>query len=115
MHRALDRFLEDQRHLWNAALQERIEAYQKFGLSITAYDQFKSLTEIRANNPHFASIAVAAQRSILRRLDRAFQSFFRRDKAGEKPGFPRFRSKHRAYALSRRERSGCISRTCGCR
>ena len=39
-HHALDRFLEDQRHLWNAALQERIEADQKFGLSITAYDHF---------------------------------------------------------------------------
>ena len=26
-HEALDRFLDDQRHLWNAALQERIEAH----------------------------------------------------------------------------------------
>lgn len=30
-HRALERILEDQRQLYNAALQERIECYRKTG------------------------------------------------------------------------------------
>jgi putative transposase len=32
---------------------------------------------------------------VLRRLDRAFQAFFRRCKNGEKPGFPRFQGRNR--------------------
>ena len=59
-HAALDRFLGDQRHLWNAALEERIDAYRKCGMSITTYDQCKSLTAIRAEDPHYASVSVAA-------------------------------------------------------
>ena len=103
-HATLDRFLEDQRHLWNAALQERIDAYWKCGKSITAYDQCKSLTAIRSDDPHYAGIAVAAQRSILFRLDKAFKAFFERVKRGEKPGFPRFRSRRRAVRSFETER-----------
>jgi len=32
---------------------------------------------------------------VLTRLDRAFQAFFRRVQAGEKPGYPRFKSSNR--------------------
>ena len=95
-HRALNAFLTAQRHLWNAALEERIGAYQKCDKTISAYDQFKSLTVIRTDDPDYAKIAVAAQRSILFRLDKAFKAFFARVKRGEKPGFPRFRSIRRA-------------------
>ena len=33
------------------------------------------------------------------RLDRAMQAFFRRVKKGEKPGFPRFRPRHKFFSL----------------
>ena len=95
-HAALDSFLEDLRCLWNAGLEERIDAYRKRGLAISAYDQCKSLTRIRADDPRYAQVSVKAQRSILFRLDAAFKSFFARIKRGEKPGFPRFRSRRRA-------------------
>ncbi len=42
-----------------------------------------------------AKVACDIQREPLRRLDQAFKAFFRRRKAGQKPGFPRFRSPHR--------------------
>ena len=35
----LDAFLEQHRALWNAALQERIEAHRKVGKSLSLYDQ----------------------------------------------------------------------------
>lgn len=95
-HRALNGFLAGQRHLWNAALEERIGAYQKPGKSISAYDQCKSLTQTRADDPDCAAISVAAQRSILFRLDKALKAFFERAKRGEKSGFPRFRWVRRA-------------------
>ena len=39
----------------------------------------------------FGKIIVGAARGVLYRLDRAFNAFFRRVKAGEKLGFPRFK------------------------
>ena len=95
-HAALEAFLEEMRPLWNAALEERIDAYRKAGVSIGWIDQFKSLTEIRRFMPEYARCSLEAQRSVLKRLDRAFQAFFRRGAAGEKPGFPRFRSRRRS-------------------
>ena len=91
-HASLEAFLEEMRHLWNAALEERIDCYRKTGKPITWVDQFKSLTEIRRDDPCYARCSVKAQRSVLKRLDLAFQGFFRRLKAGQKAGFPRFRS-----------------------
>ncbi len=94
-HASLEAFLDEMRALWNAALEERIDAYRKAGVSITWVDQFKSLTEVRRALPEYARCSVAAQRSVLKRLDRAFQAFFRRHAAGQTPGFPRFRSRNR--------------------
>ena len=91
-HASLEAFLDEMRHLWNAALEERIDCYRKTGESITWVDQFKSLTEIRRDDPYYARCSAHAQRSVLKRLDLAFAGFFRRLKAKQKPGYPRFRS-----------------------
>jgi len=45
-------------------------------------------------------MSCSAARDPLRRLERAFQAFFRRMKAGEKPGYPRFRSARRYDTLT---------------
>ena len=78
--------------LYNAALQERRDAYRMQGKTVTLYDQMKELTGIRQDDPDgFGKIIVGAARGVLYRLDRAFNAFFRRVKAGEKLGFPRFK------------------------
>ena len=94
-HCRLDAFLCQQTELWNAALAERIDCYRLTGRAISLYDQHKSLTVIRGDDQAFRQFHAATQRSALNRLDRAFQSFFRRVKAGEKPGFPRFKGRSR--------------------
>ena len=81
--------------LYNAALQERIGAYRKAGKSISYYDQQNVLPEIKAARPEFAELGSHALQQTLRRLDLAFQSFFRRVKAGQTPGFPRFKANQR--------------------
>lgn len=81
--------------LYNAALQERIEAYRKAGKSISYYDQQNVLPEIKAARPEFVELGSHALQQTLRRLDLAFQAFFRRVKAGHAPGFPRFKSSKR--------------------
>ena len=80
---------------YNAALQERIEAYRKVGKSISYYDQQNVLPEIKAARPEFVELGSHALQQTLRRLDLAFQAFFRRVKAGQTPGFPRFKASKR--------------------
>jgi putative transposase len=105
-HRALERILESQRQLYNAALEERIGAYRKAGKAITYFDQSKSLTELRRDDADFSSIPVSLQRATLKRLEEAYRGFFRRVKAGGKPGFPRFRGKGWFDSFGFREFSG---------
>lgn len=88
---AFEEILRDSCETYNAGLQERCEAWKLQRKNITYNDQCAEITELR-KDPRFAKIAVDIQREPLRRLDRAFKAFFRRCKAGEKPGFPRFRS-----------------------
>ena len=92
-HSALERILESQRQLYNAALEERIDAYRKTNLTRTYIDQAKSLTEWRRDDSEAAAFPLNLQRATLKRLDDAYRGFFRRLKKGQKPGFPRFRGK----------------------
>ena len=91
-HRNLNEFLSQETLLWNCALQERIEAYEKQGIGISYLDQQKSLTTIRKEDDWFSKFQCPSQRTCLRRLDKAFKRFFDRVKKGEKPGFPRFKA-----------------------
>ncbi len=81
--------------LYNVALEERVGAWKTSRKSLTLYDQIKELTELRAAEPEYAAMPAHIQRDPLRRLQRAFEGFFRRLKSGQKPGFPRFRSRSR--------------------
>ncbi|MCJ8317695.1 transposase [Idiomarina sp.] len=81
--------------LYNAALQERIDAYRKCGKTITYNEQQASLTTIRSEMPEYKALPCTSKRMTLRRLDKAFKAFFRRIKNGESPGFPRFKSINR--------------------
>jgi len=105
-HRALEAIVEDQRQLYNAALEERVGAYRKAGLTRTYVDQCKALTEWRRSDPEAASFPLCLQRWTLKQLDEAYRGFFRRVKAGGKPGFPRFRGKARFDSFGFREFSG---------
>jgi len=78
------------RELYNAALQERQEAWQKCGVSVTVANQSAQLPEIKEVRPEYRDINAQVLQDVLTRLDRAFQRFFARVKAGETPGYPRF-------------------------
>ena len=94
-HRALEAILESQRELYNAALQERIDAYRKAGIRRAYFDQLKALTEWRRCDPEGSALPVTLQRATLKRLDAAYEGFFRRIQNGGNPGFPGFRGKGR--------------------
>ncbi|MBT2536273.1 transposase [Arthrobacter sp. ISL-69] len=84
--------LDDHRFLYNAALQERRDAWRHSRTRVRFIEQDAQLKYIRADDPDYARWSAASLEQTLRRLDKAFQAFFRRVKAGEKrPGYPRFR------------------------
>ena len=96
-HRRLEAILEGQRLFYNAALEERSQAWSKSHWSVTRIDQTKSLTTIRADDPQgYGALPVTLSRWSLKKVDEAFQAFFRRIRAKRgKAGFPRFKSRHR--------------------
>ncbi len=91
--------------LYNAGLQERRDAYRINRLSISYTAQANQLPEIKKDRPEFAQIHSQVIQDALRRLDSAFEGFFRRVKEGQKPGYPRFRSRFR-YDSFRYRQSG---------
>jgi putative transposase len=85
--------LRQHKDLWNAALEERIDAWRKAGKSISYEDQCRSLTQVRGELPgDWATMNCSSQQITLRRLDKAFKAFFARCAKGQSPGFPRFKS-----------------------
>jgi len=91
----LERTLELCRQLYNAALQERRDAHRKAGRTVGFYEQNRWLPQIRAELPEYRGIHSQVLQDAIKRVDRAFQGFFRRVKAGQKAGYPRFKGKGR--------------------
>ncbi len=83
------------RSLYNASLQERRDAYQTNRISINYQHQQNQLPEIKETNPEYKHIHSQVLQNVLKRCERAFDGFFRRIKAKQTPGFPRFKSASR--------------------
>jgi len=86
--------------LYNAALQERRDAWRMCGKRIRRNDQQLQVTELHREHEDVREIALDIARDPIRRVDLAFEAFFRRMKAGDPPGFPRFRAKARYDSFS---------------
>lgn len=92
--KALSHQLSEARSLYNAAVQERRDAWRMQGVSRNYYDQANQLKEIR--DAGYLDLAnFSACQDVLRRVDKTFKAFFRRIKAREKAGYPRFKSRDR--------------------
>src|SRR5215469_14196325 len=59
----------------------------------------KTLAESRKFDPTIDQVYGKLWAEVYFRLDKAMQAFFRRLAAGEKPGFPRVRPRHRFFTL----------------
>lgn len=80
------------RFVYNWALNQRIEAYQKDGTRISWVESCKQLTELKKQEETkwLCEVANQSLQSSIRNMNSAFTSFFR-----EKKGFPKFHSKKR--------------------
>ena len=88
------------RELYNAALQERRDAWQKCRVSISCAHQSTELPAIKDVRPEYRDVHSQVLQDVLTRLDRAFQAFFRRVKNGEQPGYPRFQGTSRYQSFT---------------
>jgi putative transposase len=91
--RMLQETLDRCRELYNAALQERRDAYRMGGKSLNYYEQANQLPEIKHIREEYTHIHSQVLQDVLRRVDKAMQAFFRRVKKGETPGYPRFQGR----------------------
>ncbi len=81
------------RELYNAALQERRDAYRMAGKSINYYNQANQLPEIKEVREEYREIHSQVQQDVLKRVEKTYKRFFERCKRGETPGFPRWKGR----------------------
>lgn len=82
------------RWAYNWGLRRKIDEYQKTKKSPNAIALHRELNVLKKTSiPWMYEVSKCAAQEALRDLDKAFVNFFRRVKRGEKPGFPRFKSK----------------------
>jgi putative transposase len=101
--RQLGRVLGLCRYLYNTALEERITAWQRKRVSVSRFQQEAELKDIRAEFPDYMAIHSHVLQDALARLDKTYQAFFRRVKAGEKSGFPRYQARTRYHSFTYKE------------
>ncbi len=82
------------RYVFNHFLAQRQEQYGETGTSPTRYQQDKSLTVLKRELPWLKEADSTSLQSAVQDLDTAYKNFFRRVIQGERPGYPRFRTKH---------------------
>lgn len=86
--------------LYNAALWERRDAYQKCGVSVTAHMQHAELPSVKDVRPEYRDVHSQVLQDVVTRVDLAFDGFFRRVENGEEPGYPRFKTGRRYKSLT---------------
>jgi putative transposase len=85
--------LESCRVLYNCALEQRKIAFRQFEVSLNYYNQADELKTLKEYFPEYKNIYSQVLQDVLKRVDKAFQNFFRRLKTSEKPGYPRFKGR----------------------
>jgi len=89
----LEDTLETCRQLYNDALAAKKEAWEDDHYNLTYYEMAHQLSANRKRNTSLKAVYAHVLQDVLRRVEKAFQNFFRRVKNGETPGYPRFKGR----------------------
>lgn len=92
-------WLELQRQLWNMALIWRDGAWkyadeeERERLKTTNWRRLQTaeLVELKKDRPEFRELPASTPETAIKKLDEAYRAAFKRLKAGEKPGFPKWK------------------------
>jgi putative transposase len=99
----LEQTRETCRRFYNDCLAERRDAYAKDQTTLGKVEQLRRVKERKATNPYAAQVHGHVLQVVVTDLDRAFQAFFRRVKAGQTPGYPRFKGPNRFASFGLKE------------
>jgi putative transposase len=83
--------LEICRSVFNDTLATRRSTWEQEHRTLSLYDTNKLLPTWKQAHPELKGVHSQVLQNVQARVDLAFKAFFRRLKAGEKPGYPRFR------------------------
>ena len=87
--------------LYNKLLEQRIQVYEDEKTSLSCFDQCNFIAILKKKEqPELKEVHSQVLQNVALRIDLAFKAFFRRCKAGEKPGFPRFKAKERYDSMT---------------
>jgi len=99
----LEQTIETCRRWYNACLEERKLAWENEQKSVGKFEQLAKVKDYRRENVFAAQLHSHILQVVVRDLDKAFQSFFRRVKNGETPGYPRFKGRNRFDSFGLKE------------
>ena len=91
----MGRMLEECRWLYNHLLEQRKNAWEQCQTSLSLYDLQATLPPLKKEHPALGQVHSQVLQNVAVRIDLAFKAYFRRVKAGQTPGYPRFRGKGR--------------------
>jgi putative transposase len=99
----LEDALETCRRFYNDCLGERKAAYEVEGRTIGKVEQLRRVKVHKGNNPFATDIHSHILQVVVTDLQKAFDAFFRRVRAGETPGYPRFKGVNRFRSFGLKE------------
>ena len=90
--------------LYNTCLEQRIDVWKRYKKHTHWVNQCNELPNLKRELPEYKEVGSQVLVDVVRRVDRAFQNFFRRLKRGETPGYPRFQGRFRynSFTLGRK-------------
>lgn len=92
--------LEECRWLYNQFLEQRKNAWEERQENLSLFGQHKVLTALKKERESLKTVHSQVLQNVATRLDLAMKAFFRRIKAGEKAGYPRFKSFNRYNSMT---------------
>jgi putative transposase len=90
---AIRRHIGACRFVYNWALERKIKLYAEEKKAVSWYELNNMLPDLKKEYVWLKDVNAQSLQQAIRRVDLAFNHFFRRLKQGEKPGFPKFKSK----------------------
>jgi putative transposase len=101
--RLLEETLETCRRWYNTCLEERKNAWEQDHRTVRKFEQLRKVKLYRKVNEYAGKLHSHILQVVVQDLDKAFQAFFRRAKAGETPGYPRFKGVNRFDSFGLKE------------
>jgi putative transposase len=89
----MERTLDLCRWTYNQTLAYRKNAWENEGKSVSKYETHDLLPDWKSDKSELSEVFSQTLQNVQERVDLALKAFFRRVKAGEKPGYPRFRGR----------------------